>query len=101
MAQVLLHEPEVMFVDEPMSGLDPLGIREMRELLLNLRNGGVTVCLNSHQISEVERLCDRVGVMANGRFVREGSVGELLALGLGGNLEEVMLQLVRDGSAAA
>ena len=80
MAQVLLHEPEVVFVDEPMSGLDPRGIWEMRELLLNLKSAGMTVCLNSHQISEVERLCDRVGVMAGGRLVREAAVGEILSL---------------------
>jgi ABC-2 type transport system ATP-binding protein len=80
LAQVLLHEPEVIFADEPMSGLDPAGVREMRELLLRLRNAGLTVCINSHQIAEVERLCDRVGVMAAGRLVREGTVGELLAL---------------------
>jgi ABC-2 type transport system ATP-binding protein len=80
MAQVLLHRPDVIFVDEPMSGLDPQGIRDMRELLINLRTSGVTVCLNSHQISEVERLCDRVGILAAGRLVREGAVGDLLAL---------------------
>jgi len=80
MAQVLLHGPEVVFVDEPLSGLDPKGISEMREILEGLRRNGVTVCLNSHQISEVERLCDRVAIMAGGRMVREGAVGELLAL---------------------
>ncbi|MEK7476700.1 MAG: ABC transporter ATP-binding protein [Candidatus Coatesbacteria bacterium] len=80
LAQVLLHEPEVIFADEPMSGLDPAGVREMRELLMRLRDAGLTVCINSHQIAEVERLCDRVGVMAGGRLVREGTVGELLAL---------------------
>lgn len=80
MAQVLLHGPEVIFVDEPMSGLDPRGIAEMRATLEALRVSGVTVCLNSHQIAEVERLCDRIGVMAGGRIVREGAVGELLAL---------------------
>jgi len=79
MAQVLLHGPEVVFVDEPLSGLDPLGISEMREILEGLRREGVTVCLNSHQISEVERVCDRVGIMVGGRLAREGAVGELLA----------------------
>ena len=80
LAQVLLHEPEVIFADEPMSGLDPAGVHEMRELLLRLKAAGITVCINSHQIAEVERICDRVGVMAAGRLVREGAVGELLAL---------------------
>ncbi len=79
MAQVLLHEPAAVFADEPLSGLDPEGIREMRELLLELKARGVTVCLNSHQIAEVERVCDRVAVMAAGRLVRTGTTGELLA----------------------
>lgn len=79
MAQVLLHDPEIVFADEPLSGLDPKGIREMRELLLALKAAGLTVILNSHQISEVERVCDRVGVMVDGRLVRSGPTGELLA----------------------
>lgn len=80
MAQALLHGPEIVFADEPVSGLDPEGIREMREMLLGLKRQGVTVVLNSHQVTEVERICDRVGIMAAGRLVREGTVGELLSL---------------------
>lgn len=80
MAQAILHDPAVVFADEPMSGLDPEGIREMRLLLLDLKAAGVTVCLNSHQIAEVERVCDRIGILVAGRLVREGGVGELLAL---------------------
>lgn len=79
-AQALLHGPEILFADEPMSGLDPEGVREMRELMLRLKSQGVTVVLNSHQIAEVERLCDRVGIMSKGRLVREGAVGEMLTL---------------------
>jgi ABC-2 type transport system ATP-binding protein len=79
MGQVLLHEPDIVFADEPLSGLDPRGIREMRELLLELKADGLTVVLNSHQISEVERVCDRVGVMVDGRLVRSSPTGELLA----------------------
>lgn len=79
-AQALLHGPEILFADEPMSGLDPEGVREMRELIVRLKSEGVTVVLNSHQIAEVERLCDRVGMMSKGRLVREGAVGEMLTL---------------------
>ncbi len=79
MAQAILHDPAVVFADEPMSGLDPEGLREMRLLLLDLKRAGVTVCLNSHQIAEVERVCDRIGIIVAGRLVREGGVGELLA----------------------
>jgi len=91
MAQVLLHGPEAVLVDEPMSGLDPKGISEMRAILEGLRREGVTVCLNSHQISEVERICDRVGIMAGGRLVREGAVGELLALARSRRYRIIML----------
>jgi len=80
MAQVFLGRPEVIFIDEPMSGLDPRGVSEMRSLVIDLRNRGVTVFLSSHQVTEVERVCDRVGIMSAGRLVREGTVGELLAL---------------------
>lgn len=80
LAQALLHDPAAVFADEPLSGLDPLAIREMREMLLRLKGAGVTICLNSHQIAEVERVCDQVGVMAAGRLVRSGPTGELLAL---------------------
>lgn len=79
MAQAILHDPAVVFADEPMSGLDPEGLREMRLLLLDLKAAGVTVCLNSHQIPEVERVCDRIGILVAGRLVREGGVGEMLA----------------------
>ena len=100
MAQVLLHNPEVVFVDEPLSGLDPLGISEMRGILEGLRDEGVTVCLNSHQISEVERLCDRIGIMADGRMVREGAVGELLALAGSRRYRVVILAKPSRGSQA-
>jgi ABC-2 type transport system ATP-binding protein len=96
--QVLIHEPEVIFADEPMSGLDPEGTREMRQLLLNLRAAGLTVCINSHQIPEVERICDRVGVMAGGRLVREGTVGEFLALA-GSRRYRLVLLAKRDREA--
>lgn len=95
MAQALLHAPEAICVDEPMSGLDPAGVREMRDLLLRLRGAGVTVLVNSHQIAEVERICDRVGMLAGGRLVREGAVAALT--GRGRRLEDVLLETVGRG----
>ena len=95
MAQALLHGPEVVFADEPLSGLDPLGIREMRDLLLRLKAEGVTVCLNSHQIGEVERVCDRVGVLVAGRLVQEGTVPDLLRQAGAANLEDALLETIR------
>jgi ABC-2 type transport system ATP-binding protein len=99
MAQALLHGPEAICVDEPMSGLDPAGVREMRDLLLRLRADGITILVNSHQIAEVERICDRVGMLAGGRLVREGAVSALV--GRGRRLEDVLLETVRGGRPRA
>jgi ABC-2 type transport system ATP-binding protein len=71
-ALALLGEPELLVLDEPTNGLDPSGMREVRELLRGLADGGTTVFVSSHLLAEVEAVCDRVGVMARGRLVAEG-----------------------------
>jgi ABC-2 type transport system ATP-binding protein len=76
-ALALLGEPELLILDEPTNGLDPVGTREMRELLRGLANRGTTVFVSSHLLAEVEAICDRVGVMAQGRLVAEGPPGTL------------------------
>ncbi len=73
----LLGEPELLMLDEPTNGLDPTGMREMRQLLRGLADGGTTVFVSSHLLAEVEAMCDRVGVMARGRLVAEGPPGTL------------------------
>lgn len=78
LAQAILHEPQLIFLDEPMSGLDPLGMKEMRDSILAQREAGRTVFFNSHVLLEVERICDRVGVMHAGRLIRNGTVAELM-----------------------
>ena len=78
-AAALLKEPELLILDEPTSGLDPQGTVEMRELIKQLRHGGRTVLLSSHLLNEVELTCDRVGVIAKGKLVAEGTVDELRA----------------------
>jgi ABC-2 type transport system ATP-binding protein len=78
-AQALINEPEVVFLDEPMSGLDPLGRREVRELILKLRDDGRTVFFSSHVLSDAEALCSRVAILAKGRLAAVGSVSELTA----------------------
>ncbi len=78
-AAALLKEPELLILDEPTSGLDPQGTVEMRELIKDLRHGGRTVLLSSHLLNEVELTCDRVGVIAKGKLVAEGTVDELRA----------------------
>ncbi|MBI4371028.1 MAG: ABC transporter ATP-binding protein [Elusimicrobia bacterium] len=70
LAQALLHDPELVVLDEPMTGLDPLAIQEMRAVVLWLRGRGKTVLLSSHDMSEVERVCDRIGILNGGRLAR-------------------------------
>ena len=78
-AQALINDPDVVFFDEPMSGLDPLGRREIRELILRLRDRGCTVFFSSHVLSDAETLCSRVAIVAGGRLAAAGDLSELLA----------------------
>jgi ABC-2 type transport system ATP-binding protein len=80
-AQALINEPELVFLDEPMSGLDPLGRREVRELILRLRDRGCTVFFSSHVLSDAEALCSRVAILAKGRLAASGTLDELTAIG--------------------
>lgn len=81
LAQSLVNEPEIVFLDEPMSGLDPMGRREIRELIASLREAGTTVFMSTHILSDVEALCDRVAILRNGRLAATGDLHELLASG--------------------
>jgi ABC-2 type transport system ATP-binding protein len=95
MAQALINDPELVFLDEPMSGLDPVGRRQMREIILALKASGKTVFFNSHVLAEVEQICDRIAILAQGELICVGSLDELLAAsdgtyhveGLGGKIE--------------
>jgi ABC-2 type transport system ATP-binding protein len=77
LAQAILHDPELVFLDEPTDGVDVLGRVQVRDLLLELKGRGRTIFLNSHLLSEVERVCDRVGILKEGRLVAEGTVESL------------------------
>jgi len=79
-AQAIVSRPAVVVLDEPASGLDPLGQRDVRNLMLELRDGGATVLLSSHQLSEAEAVCDRVSIMSRGRVAAVGSLSELLSV---------------------
>jgi ABC-2 type transport system ATP-binding protein len=70
LAQALLHDPELVVLDEPVTGLDPLAIKEVRELIVSLKKRGKTVLFSSHDISEVEQVCDRIGILSGGRLAR-------------------------------
>ncbi|MCU0523887.1 MAG: ABC transporter ATP-binding protein [Elainella sp. Prado103] len=78
MAQALINDPQVVFLDEPMSGLDPLGRYQMREIILSLKAQGKTIFFNSHVLSDVEKICDRVAILARGELLCMGSLSELL-----------------------
>ena len=84
LAQALINDPDVVFLDEPMSGLDPLGRRHVRDLILQLRAKGNTVFFSSHILSDAETLCSRVGIMAQGRLVAMGRISEISAFALKG-----------------
>jgi ABC-2 type transport system ATP-binding protein len=76
-AMALLKDPELLVLDEPTNGLDPAGIVQMRELIASLAADGRTVLLSSHALGEVDQICDRVGILADGRLVAQGSVPEI------------------------
>jgi ABC-2 type transport system ATP-binding protein len=76
--QAIIHDPELVFLDEPTSALDPIGRREVRDIVFHLRDRGTTVFLNSHLLSEVEQVCDRVLILDRGRVVRLGPLADLL-----------------------
>jgi len=82
-AQALVHDPDVVFLDEPMSGLDPIGRVEIRDLILRLRSDGKTVFMNTHILSDVEMVCDRVAIIVKGRIRYEGAIEEVLESGDG------------------
>src|SRR6516162_7286693 len=77
LAQAVLNDPELLFLDEPMSGLDPLGRRDVRALMLELRDQGRTIFFSSHILSDAEALCSQVGIVAKGRLAAAGRLGEL------------------------
>lgn len=77
LAQALVNDPEIVFLDEPMSGLDPMGRREVRDLIASLREQGKTVFMNSHILSDIEVLCDRAAILQKGKLSSVGSLDEL------------------------
>src|SRR5258708_37109250 len=78
LAQALINEPKVVFLDEPMSGLDPIGRRDVRELIAGLRDKGTTVFMSTHILSDIEALCDEVAILRNGKLAASGNLNDLL-----------------------
>jgi len=109
-ALALLGEPDVVFLDEPTDGLDPIGRKYVRDLLLELKNRGKTVFLNSHLLGEVEMICDRVAILSQGEVLRIGTIDELTSrreqyrllvtnadAALDGAIEKIVARYRRDG----
>src|SRR5688500_2319778 len=80
LAQAIINDPEVVFLDEPMSGLDPLGRREVRQLIMRLRDEGRTVFFSSHILADAEALCSRIAIVAKGRLMATGALADILAV---------------------
>ena len=90
LAQSLINDPEIVFLDEPMSGLDPVGRREVRDLIASLREDGKTVFMCSHILSDIEVLCDRVAILKRGRLAQVGHLDELRQRSEGPNRMEIL-----------
>lgn len=80
LAQALIGDPKLLVLDEPTAGVDPAGSRQIRDLILDLKKQGKTVLLTSHLLSQVQEVCDHVGIMAQGEMIREGKLDELVAI---------------------
>jgi ABC-2 type transport system ATP-binding protein len=93
LAQALINNPDLLILDEPTSGLDPLGRMKVREIIQRLKNEGKTVFFSSHELGEVETVCDRVAIIAQGELKGEGRVGELMAK-YQCDLEKIFLKLI-------
>ncbi len=91
LAQSLINDPEIVFMDEPMSGLDPVGRREIRELIAGLRDKGTTVFMSTHILSDIEALCDEVAILRNGKLAASGNLQELLAASGEGRALEIIV----------
>ena len=94
LALSLIHNPKICILDEPMSGLDPLGRRLVADLILDMRKNGQTVFFSSHILSDIERVCDRVGILNHGRLLYCGDVKDLLSNA--GGLEQAFVEMIEN-----
>ena len=98
LAQAILHDPKLVILDEPMSGLDPVGRREVRDIILELKNAGKTILFSTHILSDAEMLCDRVGVIAGGKLRGVGAPGSIV--GVKSLAMEIVFELAGGGPLA-
>ncbi len=99
LAQALIHDPELVILDEPMTGLDPVGRKQVRDLILSLRDRGKTIFFSTHILHDVEMICDRVGIVMKGRLVASGRVDELVRQDHTQSVEIVCQQIKVEGNA--
>ena len=101
LAQSIINDPEIVFLDEPMSGLDPIGRREVRDLIASLRQEGKTVFMCSHILSDIEVLCDRVAILRGGKLAQQGHLDDLRSQSSGDHQVEVIVSGVDRHSLSA
>lgn len=89
LAQAMIQEPRLLVLDEPTAGVDPAGSREIRDLILDFKNRGITVLLCSHLLEQVQEICDRIGILHRGALIREGKLDELISIQ---NQTEIILE---------
>jgi ABC-2 type transport system ATP-binding protein len=99
-AQALINDPELVFLDEPNSGLDPIGRRDIRQIIMTLKQQGKTIFLNSHLLPDVNELCDRIMILHRGRCVAEAEVHAIAASGNYHDLEEYFMECVANAEKA-
>ncbi len=99
MAQALMNDPEILFLDEPMSGLDPIGRREMKNIIIELKKAGKTIFFNSHILADAQEICDRVGIIHLGSLLLEGKVKKVVPKGK--SLEDVFIETITSQQAGS
>ncbi len=95
-ARALVNDPELLIFDEPSNGLDPKGMKDVREILKKLAREGRTIVISSHILGDIEKVCTKIGIIARGKILREGSVDELIDENNNENLEEYFLKVIEE-----
>lgn len=96
-ARAMIHDPDILLLDEPISGLDPIGIRQIRDIILEEQQKGKTIILSSHLLTEIEKFCTRIGIVYRGRLVSEQPTAEVLSLLLADRTYEIDVETVPSG----